>query len=119
MSRISRPLKLLLALALITALAAPAWSQMVPPPPPPGVALPPPVPPGVTPAWAAVPTSPKVFYAPNVPGDLFLLHKRHYYYYGGAWYQSKHLVGPWHPVRKPHPALYRVNRTYFKTPPPW
>jgi len=50
MSRISHPLKLLLVLALITACAAPAWSQMVPPPPPPGVALPPPVPPGVTPA---------------------------------------------------------------------
>ena len=115
----SRGLKLLLVAALLTACVAPAWSQMAPPPPPPGVALPPPVPPGVAPAWAVVPTSPKVFYAPNLPADLFLLHKRYYYYYGGAWYQSKHLTGPWHPVRKLHPALYRVNRSFFKTPPPW
>lgn len=106
----------LLVVLLLTALVVPAWSQMVPPP---GVALPPPVPPGVAPAWAPVPTSPKVFYAPNIPGDLFLLQKRYYYYYGGAWYQSKHLLGPWRPVRKPHPALYRVNRAYFKSPPPW
>src|SRR5512139_3354919 len=117
MSR-AHPLKLLLVLAWLAACAAPAWSQMVPPPPP-GAALPAPVPSGVAPAWTPVPTSPKVFYAPNVPADLFLLHKRYYYYYGGAWYQSKHLVGPWRPVRKPHQALYRVSRTYFKTPPPW
>ena len=73
----SRLLKGLLLVMLMTALVVPAWSQMVPPPPPPGVALPPPVPPGVTPAWAPVPTSPKVFYAPNVPGALFLLNKRY------------------------------------------
>lgn len=115
----SRVLKLLLVAVLLTACVAPAWAQMAPPPPPPGVALPPPVPPGLAPAWAVVPSSPKVFYAPNIPSDLFLLHKRYYYYYGGAWYQSKHLMGPWRPVRKPHPALYRVNRSFFKTPSPW
>jgi hypothetical protein len=115
----SRLLKGLLLVLLLSSLVVPAWSQMVPPPPPQGVVLPPPAPPGVTPAWTPVPTSPKVFYAPNVPGDLFFLNKRHYYYYGGVWYQSKHLQGPWHPVRKPHQALYRMDRTYFKTPPPW
>ena len=73
MSRRSRPLKLLPVLALFTAFVAPVWPQM---------ALPPPVPPGVAPAWTRVPTSPQVFYAPNVPADLFLLHKRYYYYYG-------------------------------------
>jgi hypothetical protein len=119
MFRLSRPLKLLLVAALLTAGVAPAWSQMAPPPAPPGVALPPPVPPGVAPAWAVVPTSPKVFYAPNIPADLFLLHKKYYYYYAGAWYQSKHLLGPWRPVRRPHKDLYRVNRSFFKTPPPW
>lgn len=119
MSRRSRPLKLLLVLALLTALAAPAWSQMAPPSPLPGVALPPPVPPGVAPAWAVVPTSPKVFYAPNIPGDIFLLHKKYYYYNGGYWYRSKHLRGPWHPARKLPSALRRVDRSFFKTPPPW
>lgn len=116
----ARWLKILFFLTLVAACAAPAGAQMYPPPPPGGGApLPPPVPPGVAPAWTRVPTSPKVFYAPNLPTDLFLLHQRYYYYSGGAWYQSKHLRGPWHPVRKPHPALYRVNRSFFKTPPPW
>ncbi len=119
MSHRSQAVKLLLVLMLLGTLVAPAWAQMGGPPPAPGVALPPPIPPGVAPAWTVVPTSPKVFYAPNIPADLFLLHKRYYYYYGGAWYQSKHPMGPWHPVRKPRPALYRVNRSFFKTPPPW
>ncbi|MCL4500515.1 MAG: hypothetical protein M1438_01505 [Deltaproteobacteria bacterium] len=114
-----RPLKILLAMVLLISCVAPAWPQMAPPPPPGVAPLPPPVPPGVAPAWVVAPTSPKVFYAPNLPSDLFLLHKRYYYYYAGAWYQSKHLLGPWHPVRKPHPALYRIDRSLFKTPPAW
>jgi hypothetical protein len=117
----SRGLKVLLWLTLLAACAAPAWPQaVVPGPPPVMVAPPPPIPPGVAPAWIPVPGSHKVFYAPNLPGDLFLLHKRHYYYYGGVWYQSKNPMGPWGPVQKKlPPALYRVNRSYFKTPPPW
>ncbi len=107
----SRLGKILLLVILLAASVAPAWSQM---------ALPLPVPPGVAPAWTPVPTSPQVFYAPNIPGDLFLLHKRYYYYYGGYWYQSKYLQGPWGPVtKKLPPAIYRVQRPYFKTPPPW
>ncbi len=113
MSRRSRPLKLLLVLALLAAGAAPAWSQAY-------TLLPAPVPPGLAPGWVPVPTSPQVFYAPNVPADLFLLHKRYYYYYGGYWYQSKYLCGPWGVVQKKlPPAIRRINRTYFKTPPPW
>lgn len=119
MERQSCLLKLLLVAALLTVLAAPAWAQMAPPPPPPGVAVPPPMPPGAAPAWTVVPTAPQVQYAPNINGDLFRLHKRYYYHHGGVWYRSKHWGGPWHPVRKPPRALYRVNRTYFKTPPPW
>jgi hypothetical protein len=119
MSSISRPLKLLLLLVLLTACAVPAWSQM---PLPPGyaVALPPPAPPGVYPGWTPVPTSPKVLYATNIPADLFLVQKRYYYYYGGVWYQSKYPEGPWGPVTKKLPKdLYRVHRSFFKTPPPW
>ena len=115
----SRILKLLLVAILLTACVAPAWSQLAPPPPPPGVELPPPVPPGVAPAWAQVPTAPRVLYAPNATGDLFRCKNRYYYYSGGAWYRGKHLAGPWRPVRKLPKALYQVNRTYFKAPAPW
>ncbi len=109
----SRLLHSLLLVVLLTAGAAPAWSQAY-------VPLPLPVPPGVAPAWAPVPTSPQVFYAQNIPVDLFLLHKKYYYYYGGYWYQSKYLEGPWGLVQKKlPPAIMRINRAYFKTPPPW
>ena len=105
-------LKGLLVLVLLAAAAAPAWSQPA--------AVPPPFPPGVAPpAWTVCPTSPKVLYAPNAPGDVFRLHGKFFYYYGGYWYRSKHLGGPWHPVRKLPKALLLVNRSYFKSPPPW
>ncbi len=107
----SRWLQVALLVILVTAGAAPAWSQVM---------LPLPVPPGVAPAWAPVPSSPKVFYALNIPSDLFLLHKRYYYYYGGYWYQSKYLGGPWGLVQKKlPPAVYRINVSFFKSPPPW
>jgi hypothetical protein len=66
-----------------------------------------------------VPTSPKVLYAPNIPGDVFRVQKKYYYYSGGYWYRGKHLHGPWRPVNKLPKALYRVQPAYFKTPPPW
>ena len=105
--------KMLTAIILITAFAAPAWAQVAVP------AMPPPMAPGVAPAWTAVPASPKVLYAPNVPGDMFRLHRQYYYYHHGHWYRSKHLTGPWHPVRKLPKAILRVNRSCFKSPPPW
>ena len=121
----ARLLTLLLISFLLTAGVAPSYSQLPPLPPlpplpgPPGVALPSPAPPGVAPAWTPVPTSPLVLYAANIPGDVFRVKKRFYYYSGGDWYRSKHLQGPWRPVRKLPPPLYRVGRSYFKTPPPW
>jgi hypothetical protein len=117
----SRWLQVLLVMIFLAAAAAPAGAQMPAPPPPgpPGVTLPSPAPPGVAPAWAVVPTSPRVLYAQNIPGDLFRLHNRYYYYSNGAWYRGKHLHGPWRPVRKLPKAIYRVDRSFFKTPPPW
>jgi hypothetical protein len=104
-------LKGLLVLGLLVALAAPAWSQAAPPPPwAPG---------GAAPAWTVVPASPKVLYAPNVPGDVFRLKHRYFYYSGGYWYRSKHLMGPWRPVRKLPKAILRVDRSCFKSSPPW
>lgn len=115
----SRLIKILLITTLLAAFVAPAWCQPAVPPPPQELALPAPVPPGVAPAWTPVPTSPRVFYAANIPGDLFLLHQKYYYYSRGLWYRSKHLPGPYRPVRQLPKALYRVDRRFFKTPPPW
>jgi hypothetical protein len=103
---------LVVVIALLT-LASAAWGQVAVP------AMPPPLAPGVAPAWTVVPASPKVLYAPNVPGDVFRLHRQYYYYHRGYWYRSKHLTGPWHPVRKLPQAILRVNRSCFKSPPPW
>src|SRR5574340_995135 len=94
---ITRLLKILLVAIVLISCAAPAWSQAY-------MALPAPVPPGYAPAWTPVPSSPQVFYAPNLPTDLFLCQKRYYYYYGGYWYQSKRLEGPWGLVDKQLPT---------------
>ncbi len=110
--RAGKVLRAILAQLLVIVLAAPAWSQAPAPPPPP-------VAPGTVPAWTVVPSSPKVLYAPNEPGDIFRLHRHYFYYYGGYWYRSKHLQGPWHPVRKLPKAIQRVPRSSFKSPPPW
>ena len=106
-----RSLKILLMLTLILALAVPAWASVQ--------VLPPALPPGQVPHWTPVPGARVVLYAPNVSGDLFR-HKRHvYYYYGGNWYRSKGAYGPWKPVRKIPKAILKIQRPYFKTPPPW
>ncbi len=64
---------------LIAALLTPAAANSK-------VPLPPPLSPGVAPVWTPVPPSPAVLYAPNIPGNVFRLHKKYYYYYGGYWY---------------------------------
>ncbi|MCK9377470.1 MAG: hypothetical protein M0P73_15120 [Syntrophobacterales bacterium] len=100
-------IKALAAIILIAALLTPAAAD-------PKVPLPPPLPPGVAPVWTPVPPSPAVLYAPNIPGNVFRLHKKYYYYYGGYWYRGKRLLGPWKPVRKVPRALILVPRDYFK-----
>jgi hypothetical protein len=120
----SRLLKVLLLLTIFSALAAPAWARpcLAPPPPytPAYAAIPGPVPYGMAPAWARVPSSPEVFFAPNLPTDLFLVQNKYYYYYGGVWYLSKRLTGAWCQVTKKLPRpLYRVSGSFFKSPPPW
>src|SRR4030042_4304309 len=80
---------------------------------------PPPLPPGVAPQWVPAPGSPRVAYAPNISGDLFLHGRRYYYFSGGHWYRSKSMSGPWHPVRRLPRAILRLHRPAFNTPPPW
>jgi hypothetical protein len=100
-------IKTLAVIILMAAVLTPAWAA-------PPMALPPPLPPGVAPVWTPVPASPAVLYAPNVPGNVFRVHKKYYYFYGGYWYQGKHLMGPWKPVRKLPRSLAMVPRPYFK-----
>jgi hypothetical protein len=107
----ARSLKGLLALILVLTLAAPALAAVV--------TLPPAVAPGVAPQWTSVPTSPRVYYAPNLSTDLFRVKHHYYYYYGGNWYQGRSAMGPWRPVRKIPKPILRVRRPYFKTPAPW
>ena len=104
----------LLALLLFAALVVPAWSQASVP-----VPQPPAAPGGPPPSWTVVPTAPKVMYAPNIPGDVFLHHKKFFYYSGGVWYQSKNFLGPWRPVKKVPKGIRMVDRSLFKSPPPW
>jgi hypothetical protein len=98
--------KLALVLLLISALASPAWCQVV---------LPPPVPPNVVPLWTPVPGPHRVVYAPNINGDLFRYQGKYYYCYGGQWYKGPTATGPWHPVRKVPMALMKIHPSVFKT----
>jgi len=109
--RTATVLRGILLLVLLTTFTAPAGAQPVTPPPP--------VAPDMAPAWTVAPSSPKVLYAPNVPEDVFRLHHKYYYFSGGYWYRSKHLLGPWRPVRKLPKAILMVDRSCFKSPPPW
>jgi hypothetical protein len=113
----TRTLSLLVAIvALVAGLAGPACPQ--PAPPPPVVAVPPqpppPMPHNAVIQWVPAPGNPKVLYAPNIPGNLFRLHKKFYYYYGGQWYRGKSPLGPWHPVRKVPAGLLRLHPSAFK-----
>jgi hypothetical protein len=83
----SRLMKVLLLVTVLSALLAPAWAQPVMP-------LPPCAPPCVA--------------LPAPPANLFHVNNKYYYYYGGVWYQSKRPMGPWGAVTKKLPAaLYR------------
>jgi hypothetical protein len=111
----SRFLKIFFLSALIVTLAVPVGSQ--PMPSPPGAASlnqPPPIPPNIVPQWVPAPGSPRVAYAPNVPANIFLLHRRYFYFWNGQWYRSKSLGGPWYPVRKVPKALRRLQPSAFK-----
>jgi hypothetical protein len=105
-----RSLKIFLVLALILALAVPAWAYVE--------VLPPALPPRQVQHWTPVPGARVVLYAPNVSGDLFR-HKRHvYYYYGGNWYRSKGPYGPWKPVRKIPKAILKNSKALFQNAAP-
>ena len=89
MARLSR---FLLTLALAAALAAlPALDQDIRINP---------VPPNVKPQWTPVPGVPQVYYAPNLPTDVFRYRGKYYFFWADYFYKSSKPSGPWKAVEQ-------------------
>jgi|SRR5262249_5257800 len=80
-----------------------------------------PSPPGVVieaqPQLVAVPHTP-VYYAPQLPYDVFTYSGHYYTFRANAWYWAAGYQGPWYPIgieRVPQPVL-AVPVGYYKTP---
>jgi len=76
-----------------------------------------PVPPHVTAEWTPMPDVPQVFFAPNLPTDVFRHRGRYYFYWEGIWYRSNKIKGPWSRLEPPPAILSQIPPTYFKTMP--
>ena len=68
-----------------------------------------PVPPHVRPEWTPVPNAPGVYYAPNLPTDVFRHGGKYYFYWQGYLYRGSKPRGPWKSVTK-MPGLVLGNR---------
>lgn len=81
------------------------------PPPPPVVIQAPP-------QLVVVPQAP-VYYAPQLPADVFVYYDQYYTYRGGSWFWANGYQGPWFQIaigRVPPPVL-AVPVAYYKHPP--
>ena len=104
MARLSR---LLITLALGVALAgSPALAQDIRINP---------VPPQVKPQWTPVPGAPQVYYAPNLPTDVFRYRGKYYFFWAGYLYQGKKPSGPWKTVQEVPAFFQEIDAAYFKT----
>jgi hypothetical protein len=104
MSRLTR-LMLLLALGLALA-ASPAQAQKL------NIN---PVPPHVKPQWTPLPNNHRIFYAPNLPTDVFRYRGKYYLFWNGTLFKSKKIQGPWLMELKVPPFFYEIDPSYFKT----
>lgn len=95
---------LLAFMAVALMWASPGWAQS------PRII---PVPPEVTPRWLPAPGSPQVYYAPNIPTDVFRYRGQYYFLWEGVWYVSKSVKGPWRRTQAPL-ALQRLDPRAFK-----
>ncbi len=83
----------------------------------PAVSAGPPLDPRMAPLWQSVATVTDVFYAPNLPVDVFRYQGR-YYCYDGRWYQSRVWGGPWQAIPEPPAVVRQIDAAYFKKVPP-
>ncbi|MBM4274788.1 MAG: hypothetical protein FJ134_10075 [Deltaproteobacteria bacterium] len=74
-----------------------------------------PMPPKVLPQWTKVQGAPGVYYAPNIPTDVFRYQKTYYFFWEGYLYKSKSAKGPWKTVSRPPDVFYKIDPAYFKT----
>ena len=105
MPRVSR-LLFVLALALGVALAiSPARAQIRIEP----------IPPHVKPRWTPVPGVPQVYYAPNLPTDVFRYRGEYYFFWEDYLYKGNKPRGPWKLVQEVPAPFHDIDPAYFKT----
>ncbi len=74
-----------------------------------------PVPPRVKPQWTTVPNVPGVYYAPNLPTDVFRHGSKYYFYWEGYLYRGNKVRGPWKSVSKIPDWVPQIDPALFKT----
>jgi hypothetical protein len=77
-----------------------------------------PVPPNVKPEWTPVPGAPQVYYAPNLPTDVFRYRGKYYFYWADYFYVGKKPSGPWKSVKEVPEIFQQIDQAYFKTAKP-
>lgn len=102
----SRGLQVLLVLILLAAGAAPAAAQDIRIEP---------IPPQVKPQWTPVPNASGVYWAPNIPTDVFRHGSKYYFYWAGYLYQGSKAKGPWKALTKVPAWFGEIDLAYFKT----
>ena len=74
-----------------------------------------PVPPHVKPQWTPVPNVSGVFYAPNLPTDVFRRGGKYYFYWQGYLYRGSKPKGPWKSLTKIPAWFSEIDPSLFKT----
>jgi len=101
-----RRLQVLLVLIIVAAGTAPATAQ--------GIRIEP-IPPHVKPQWTPVPNASGVYWAPNIPTDVFRHGSKYYFYWAGYLYQGNKPKGPWKALDKVPSWFGEIDPAYFKT----
>jgi hypothetical protein len=73
-----------------------------------------PMPPTFAPFWQAVPNSPGVEFAANLPTDVFRYQDNYYFYWKKKLYQSNKPSGPWKSVAQEPDWFKGIDKGYFK-----
>jgi hypothetical protein len=74
-----------------------------------------PVPLGAKPQWTQIPGASQVFWAPNLPTDVFRYRGTYYFFWNDFFYRGRAPQGPWKLVDKVPEVFYKVDPAYFKT----